>query len=97
MVNSQITAPAGTQYSADDGNNWMDAPGSIMESMYGTTLLFRTPADETHFASISVPVALPSRPDGPAVSFDMKTLTVNTTSAMEYSSDGGYNWTPAPD
>ncbi len=97
MVNSQITAPAGTQYSADVGNNWMDAPSSIMESMYGTTLLFRTPADETHFASISVPVALPSRPDGPAVSFDMKTLTVNTTSAMEYSSDGGYNWTPAPD
>ena len=97
MVSGQFSFPAGTQYSPDGGVNWMDAPSSIMESMYGTTLLFRTPADEAHFASVSVPVALSSRPDGPAVSFDIKNLSVNTTSAMEYSSDGGYNWTPAPD
>ena len=97
MVSGQFAFPAGTQYSPDGGDNWMEAPNTIMDSMYGTTLLFRTPADEAHFASISVPVALPSRPDGPAVAFDMKNLTVNTTSAMEYSSDGGYSWTPAPD
>ena len=97
MVSGQFAFPAGTQYSPDSGDNWMEAPNTIMDSMYGTTLLFRTPADEAHFASISVPVALPSRPDGPAVAFDMKNLTVNTTSAMEYSSDGGYSWTPAPD
>ena len=92
MVSGQFSFSAGTQYSPDGGDNWMDAPNAIMESMYGATLLFRTPADEAHFASVSVPVALPSRSDGPAVAFDMKSLTVNTTSAMEYSSDGGYNW-----
>jgi len=97
MVTGQFAAPAGTQYSADDGESWMDAPASIMESMYGKTFLFRTPADAAHFASFSVPVALPSRSDGPAVSFNMKDLTVNTTSTMEYSIDGGKTWAPAPD
>lgn len=95
LAAGQFNAPAKTQYSSDNGDTWMDAPVSIMESMYGTTLLFRTPADAAHFASISVLVALPSRPDGPAVSFDMKNLTVNTTTTMEYSSDGGYTWMPA--
>ncbi|MDE7243578.1 MAG: hypothetical protein K2O18_06340, partial [Oscillospiraceae bacterium] len=91
-----FTVTAGTEYSDDGGATWPAAPSTISDSMYGKTLLFRSPADSTHFSSVFVPVALPARPDGPAAVFNMKTMSVNTASDMEYSVDSGLTWKEAP-
>lgn len=42
-------------------------------------------------------IHVPERPKGPDVSLDTTHETINTKPGMEYSTDGGQTWRPAPD
>ncbi|MDE7245649.1 MAG: hypothetical protein K2O18_16980, partial [Oscillospiraceae bacterium] len=66
----------------------------ITDAILGSALLFRFPANESQFASAAVTVTLPDRADGPTLVLDRSTMTVNTTTNMEYAVDDV--WMPAP-
>lgn len=87
---------AGTEWSSDGGETWSPStePLSVSEH-FGETILVRYPATDDEFASDTTIVILPSRPGAPILVLDTEKETLNTTTEMEYSTDGGETWRQA--
>lgn len=93
-----IQPTGGTEYSTDGGKTWQDASDPLkISDLTGETILIRQPATDDEFASSIATVIVPERPDGPVLVLDTENETVNTTTDMEYSTDGGNTWNPAPE
>ena len=89
------------EYSTDDGDSW-DPCGKDMgvEDLMGQEILVRTAADEETFASESAEVKIPTRPGAPTLGWNDESEAgkadgsiTNTSTKMEYSTDGGITWT----
>ena len=80
---------------ADNGATW-SACGDNMDASFlgGSVLLVRYAATDGSFRSDAKNVFIPARPNAPALSVNLKTERLNTTSNMEYSDDGGASWNP---
>lgn len=90
-----VSSEEGTEFSTDNGKTWaaLDEPLNTADYL-GKTVLFRFPATKEDFASRAVTVVISDHPDAPVLVFDPSGETLNTTTGMEYSTDGGVTWNP---
>ena len=83
------------EYSTDGGKTWTKCdPNMDVSNLTGQTILVREAATEGKFASEPTELRIPSRTENPSVTLDTITETVNTTTDMDYSTDGGLTWNP---
>ena len=92
-----ISSDKGVEFSADGGKTWNALEKPLNTADYlGKTVLFRFPATGEDFASRAVTVVISKHPGAPVLVFDPSGETLNTTTDMEYSTDGGKTWNPCP-
>lgn len=92
-----ISSDKGVEFSADGGKTWNALEKPLNTADYlGKTVLFRFPATGEDFASRAVTVVISKYPGAPILVFDPSGETLNTTTDMEYSTDGGKTWNPCP-
>lgn len=98
-ANETITVTSGYEvYTAEDGGTAVQTGATVTP---GTTYYIRREGDNNHYPSGFTPFTVTARPAAPSVTAvaetikgksDGKVTGIDTT--MEYSTDGGQNWTP---
>ena len=96
-----LSTTAAMEYSTDGGANWTPCTKDMAAAALGWSangaakpVLFRYAAVGGGDASAAQSYAIPPRAATPNVTADYAAGTADTTAAMEYSTDGGANWTP---
>ncbi len=92
---AELLTVSGTAPEYRTENGWAAVPvdGLDASSFYGKELAVRERYDAEHFASLPVLVKVPNKGAKPDLTIDRDKQTVNTTTSMEYSTDGGKTWT----
>jgi len=86
------------EYSDDGGETWTPCEDSQnVEDRQGETLLVRIAATDDSFKSEPTTVTVPVRGEAPVLTIDNATERMDSTAAMEYSSDDGTTWTACLD
>lgn len=81
---------------SSDSKNWTQATEPLdVSSQTGTTIYIREHGDDNEFPSDPVTIVIPGRRPKPEVEINNHDETINTTTEMEYSTDGGETWTQA--
>ena len=90
-----IDTTSDMEYSTDGGNTWVKCdPDMDVSNLTGETILVRKAATDDTFASEPVEVRIPNRTEKPDITLNTEDETINTTTDMEYSTDGGKTWNP---
>lgn len=88
-----MNTTADMEYSDDGGETWHPCEdGQNVEDRQGETLLVRIAATDDSFKSDPTTVTVPVRGEAPALTIDNATERMDSTAAMEYSSDNGTTW-----
>ena len=98
-ANETITVTSGYEvYTAEDGGTAVQTGDTVVP---GTTYYIRREGDDNHYPSGFTPFTVTARPAAPSVTAAAETIkdkgdgrVTGVTTAMEYSTDGGQNWTP---
>lgn len=81
---------------SSDGKTWAQATEPLdVSNQAGTTIYIRNHGDDDEFPSEPVAIVIPGRRPKPEVEINNHDETINTTTDMEYSTDGGETWTQA--
>ncbi len=90
-----VQPPKDLEWSDDGGNTWkpVEQPFDVND-LAGEDILIREPATDTDVPGNSVEIHIPEKQPTPNVSLDTGKETINTTTDMEYSTDGGKTWKP---
>lgn len=90
-----VQPPKDLEWSEDGGKTWhpVEQPFDVNDKA-GEDILIREPATDTEVPGNSVEIHIPEKQPTPNVSLDTSKETINTTTDMEYSTDGGNTWKP---
>ena len=80
------------EYKAETGWTAIPSDGLDVSELCGQEVAVRESHDVEHFASLPILVKVPGRGEKPVITIDRDKQTIDTTTDMEYSTDGGKTW-----